>query len=129
MVAAKNKKEFIIVWGSHIDQLGELAYSLPAGRAKELFASLKEFKLFVKEAADHTFVDCVNFRLNPHSHQCTKGPCEKGDTKKTQAFGNCCMKCPKVMKCYEGCSKTEDLKGNIEEVEVNADRVGHKRKH
>jgi len=126
VVAAKNKKEFIIVWGSHIDQLGELAYSLPSSRTKELFASLKEFKLFVKEAADHTFVDCGQFRLNPRGYQCKKGPCEKGDTAKTRAFGNCCMKCPKVMKCYEGCSKTEDLKGNIEEVGKGANRLGNK---
>lgn len=108
------KKEFVEAWESHINTLGELGYSLPPNRVKEFFALQKQIKLFVKEAAAHTFIDCEFFRLKPREHQCVEGNCYNGNTKKTEAFGNCCMKCPKGMKCLAGCAKTETLKGCLE---------------
>jgi len=115
MVAAKNRKEFISAWESLINQLGELAYSLPQSKVKEFFALQKQLKHFVKEAAEHTFVECEFFRLNPSKHQCVEGDCYSGNSIKTEAFGNCCMKCPKVMKCFNGCGETEKLKGCLKE--------------
>lgn len=115
MVAAKTRKEFITAWESHIDGLSGLGQSLPSEKVKDFFNQLKELKSFVKEAANHTFVDCEFFRLNPLQHQCVEGDCYSGNSKKTEAFGNCCMKCPKVMKCLNGCGKTETLKGCLKE--------------
>jgi len=118
LVTAKNKREFITTWNEHINQLGELAYSLPAARAKVFFDTHKELLQFVKEAADFTFVDCEFYRLTPKEHQCVEGDCYNGCTEATKLFGNCCMKCPKAMKCDAGCMKTEELKCSIVKREV-----------
>lgn len=117
-VAAENREQFIKSWEAHVNELGELAYSLPPNKVKEFFVLQKEILLFVKEAANHTFIDCEFFRLTPSTHQCIEGDCYKGDTKKTEAFGNCCMKCPKAMTCDAGCMKTEELKYSIVKREV-----------
>jgi hypothetical protein len=63
-------------------------------------------------------VDCEFWRANPKQHQCVEGDCYNGNTKATEAFGNCCMRCPGAMNCDTGCMKTEELKGNIVEKEV-----------
>lgn len=60
-------------------------------------------------------VECEFFRTNPPSHQCVEGDCYKGNTKRTEAFGNCCMRCPKAMRCLESCNKADRLKFSIKE--------------